>query len=226
MPIYKESTLLADIVFQHPSVITVLNRFGINLGLGNKTVEDTCNSMGIDTHLFITILNTYVNEEYVYQDNHESLNLIGVIDYLRKTDNWYENIQLPNIERHFKSLLSRSIGETGNLNLLLKFFEEVRDEMLSRINFDRTIGYNAIITNTSIEEISEDLTRVGVEEKLADLCSFFIVHINGSFDQNLCMAVISTLFALVKDVKQNNRIRTRILLPILSGKNNIRPICK
>ena len=53
-----------------------------------------------------------------------------------------------------------------------------------------------------------------IEDKLNDLKSFFIIHLKGVYDINLCHAVIASIIALEKDLKQNNRIRERILRPI------------
>ena len=47
----------------------------------------------------------------------------------------------------------------------------------------------------------------------------FVIHLKGEYDVNLCHAVLVAIMTLQKDIKQNNRIRYRILLPIL--KSNI-----
>lgn len=58
-----------------------------------------------------------------------------------------------------------------------------------------------------------------IEEKLNDLINMFVIHLKGEYDVNLCHAVLVAIMTLQKDIKQNNRIRYRILLPIL--KSNI-----
>ena len=47
---------LADIILDNPSIITVLNRFDIYLGVGDKTVEQICSGKQLDTDFFIIIL--------------------------------------------------------------------------------------------------------------------------------------------------------------------------
>ncbi len=42
----------------------------------------------------------------------------------------------------------------------------------------------------------------------------FIMHLSGQYDLNLCYGVIVAIITLEKDIRQNNRIRNRILLPI------------
>ena len=40
-------------------------------------------------------------------------------------------------------------------------------------------------------------------EKLNDLKSFFVLHLTGKYDLNLCYGVIFAIFSLEKDIKQN-----------------------
>ena len=53
-----------------------------------------------------------------------------------------------------------------------------------------------------------------LEEKLHDLTSLFVMHLSGTIDPNLCYGVIFAIYTLEKDIKQHNRIRNRILLPM------------
>ena len=54
-----------------------------------------------------------------------------------------------------------------------------------------------------------------IEALLTDLKSIMIKHLSGDYNENLCYAVIFALNSLEKDIKQHNRIRYRILTPIV-----------
>ena len=45
----------------------------------------------------------------------------------------------------------------------------------------------------------------------------FIIHLKGDFDNNLAYAVLTALVNLKKDIRQNNRIRNRILRPLAAA---------
>ena len=60
-----------------------------------------------------------------------------------------------------------------------------------------------------------------IEEKLNDLKNLFILHLSGSYDVNLCYAVIFALYSLEKDIRQHNRIRNRILRPMSEAMKQI-----
>ena len=54
---------LCDIILHEPTLIPVLNRFGITLGIGDKSIRSVCEENSLDTDFFLTILNTFINEE-------------------------------------------------------------------------------------------------------------------------------------------------------------------
>lgn len=208
----------------YPGALPVLQRFGIHLGVGDRTIGEECERLQIDIEFFLLILNTYLNDDY-HPGEDADISLGGIVrtdphmlaDYLEKTDEWYEHVQLPNIGRHFRPLLA-SGDSTGNLPLLGKFFEDFRTEFVSRIETDRhrllpaLRGEGEAMTAGAAERILD--ADFSIEEKISDLESFFVMHLEGNFDPNLCVAVVSAIFALGHDVRQNNRIRQRILRPV------------
>ena len=54
-----------------------------------------------------------------------------------------------------------------------------------------------------------------LEEKLRDIKDLMIMHLNGEYEQNLCYAVLVYICNLEKDITQHNRIRNKILMPIV-----------
>ena len=225
MILYNSDSKLYDVVINDPSVITVINRFNIFLGLGDKTVREFCELKKIDKNFFLTILNTYINEDYFPEEILKSFSISRIIGYLEKTNNYYQEFQLPNIERHFDHLIMKSGSNDNNLSLLRKFFNELKQELISRIESDnKWFPYlikldNIIKENDNKGEVPPSYDEISnennlIEDILNDLKNFFIIHLHGTYDQNLCYAVINAIYTLEKDIKQNNRIRDRILMPI------------
>lgn len=219
MALVSADTKLCDTIIEEPSVIPVINRFGISLGVSDKSIESICMEKGIDLTFFITTLNAYINESFYPDKCFDSFGVAEIIDYLRKTNNSYLQFQLPNIERHFGALISRS-DKNNNLPLLLNLYNEVKEEIVKRINNDNK-WFSEILTcvkdisgSISIQiEITPELEN-SIEDKLSDLINMFVIHLRGEYDANLCHAVLFAIISLEKDIKQNNRIRNRILYPI------------
>lgn len=225
MLLVNKETKLFEVVIQEPAVITVLSRFNITLGVGDKSVKLVCEEHNLDTHFFLSILNTFINPDYFPENALKSYSTSEIIDYLCKTNNYYRLFLIPNIEQHFNLLIMRSDSGNSNLELMRNFFYEVKAELLSRIDNDSSSLFAKItalqetkplvnIANMKDKDIfsrDEDST---IEDKLNDLISMFVIHLSGKYDANLCQAVLFAIINLKKDICQNNRIRNKILMPI------------
>ena len=64
MALINAETKLCDVILHEPSVIPVINRFGIILGVGDKSIRTVCEEKNLDCEFFVTILNTFINEDY------------------------------------------------------------------------------------------------------------------------------------------------------------------
>lgn len=193
MTLYTPESRLSDIIMAHPGVITVLDRFGIHLGVGTSSVGEKCGELGIDPSFLLVIVNTYINDDYFPEQQLLSYPLDLITSYLAKTDEYYKRVQLPNIERHLRPLMAQA-SDDGNLMMLGRFFSAMKEEMTAHSDSNESAA-----------------------EKVMDLCSFFVIHLKGHYDTNLCNAVVQSLFMLEKDVRQNDRIRDRVLKPAMAA---------
>lgn len=224
MALVTPDTKLCEVIVDEPSVVPVINRFDIVLGVGDRTIKSICKEKGIDTSFFITILNAFIHESFFLENLTGAFNAGDVVDYLRKTNNTYLRNQLPNIERHFAALISRS-DSNNNLPLLFNFYREVKTEIERRIDSDNQ-WFDAII---SAEQSNSEVSVAGnaiqaesdsIEDKLSDLINMFVIHLRGDYDRNLCHAVLFAVISLEKDICQNNRIRNRVLRPLVDALNS------
>ena len=225
MSLVHTTIQLSEVVEVHPSLIPVINRFGIRLGLGDRTVKDICLEHNLDEDFFLTVINTFLNEGYFPEKKLQTFHTSLIVDYLTKTNAYYSRFQLPNIERHLSSFISMSSDNNPSLALIGKFFNSFKDELLNRIEQDEKNWFpHCLDLNNKLKARAEliHLTEPesmddSIEALLYDLKNILIKHISGSYNENLCYAVIFSLTSLEKDIKQHNRIRYRILEPMVKA---------
>ena len=229
MQVVNSESRLCELLVVDPTIITVLNRFGINLGVGDKTIQKVCEENEIDPTFLISILNTFINEDYFPLEVLGSFSAVEIINYLNKTNAYYLHFQIPNIERHFKYLMDKSNENNSSLIFIQQFFFEVRNELQSRIAEDKSMWFPNIINLeneigriTITENIEYSIIEDSIEAKINDLLNMFIMHLSGEYDNNLAHAVLIALFNLKKDLNQNNRIRERILRPLHTALQSIK----
>lgn len=221
MALITPETKLCDVIVGEPSVVPVINRFNISLGVGDKTIEAICREKGIEINFFVTILNTFIHESYFPEHDFSGLSANSIVSYMRMTDSSYLRCQLPNIDRHFNALISHS-SANNNLPILQRFYNEVKSEIESRIADDERWFAEILASESGSRTERVNIPASGdnsIEDKLSDLINMFVIYLQGEYDRNLCHAVLFAIISLEKDIRQNNRIRNRILYPLAVALN-------
>lgn len=197
MAFLTASSILSEKVSDNYLLIPILNRFGIKLGLGDKSVLSICQEYNLNTDFFLCILNTYLNEDYFPEKKLQEFDIDLVSDYLKHTDAYYAHAQISNIEKHLNALIAMSDPNNKQLELIRKLFYKFKSELLNRIS----------------RGLLDDDTSQAL---LLDLKNILIKHISGSFNENLCYAVIFSVDSLLSDLTKHNRIREKILRPMIN----------
>lgn len=224
--VYQSHTQLSVLIADNPTVLPLLNRFGIRLGVGHSSVRQAAGAHGMDERFLLEIINTYLNSDYFPENELKGFPLQGISDYLLRTNISYRDVQLPNVDRHFRHFVDRSYSPDTNLNRLYEYFQQLQHRFLDEIDSaDRLLEKVIILGKDGRSALNSSDEQQLIEfasahnhsafDSLTDLINLFIIHLRGTYDTNLCHAVINALVSLSNDMRQNNRICDRILSPML-----------
>lgn len=200
---------MSEVVEEHPSLIPVINRFGIRLGLGDKSVKAICEEHRLDADFLLAVVNTYLNEEYFPEKKLQTFHTSQIVDYLTKTNLYYQRYQIPNIERHLASFIAMSRPGNNTLNLIGKFFSSFKEELTARIEKDDRVWFPYCLSLSEKLKDHPASERAGalhlgteqrmedpIEALLADLKSIMVKHLSGDYNENLCYAVLFAVSSL------------------------------
>lgn len=214
---------------EHPSLIPVVNRFGIRLGVGDKTVEAICKEHHIRPDFFVIVVNTLTCDHYFPDIKLQSFGVLQTIEYLHRAHHDYLQVQMTNIERHISGLLRSA--ENSKLGLLHRFFHEYKQEITALIRREEEEMFPHIVRvyelffspdydlsyegdlSLSVQQFGQEYENVN--EKLYDLKSIILKYLKGDYDVNLCYAVVVALNNLEKDMNDNLRLQERVLKPMV-----------
>ncbi|BBD45516.1 Hypothetical protein PEIBARAKI_5509 [Petrimonas sp. IBARAKI] len=193
----KKNAVLSELLTEHSELIPVVNRFGIKLGVGEKTIEKICLENDLNIDFILAILNVYLDEEYNPEKDLDAFDVSFIVDYLKRTVENYMQASVPNLEKHFTPFIAMSGGENEELKLLHKIFYQFKSELSEHLQ-------------QGLEQLSDY-----PNELLHDLKNIIIRHISGNFNQNLAYAVIFSITALEKELHIHNRLLEKVLRPKL-----------
>lgn len=193
----NKNVVLSELLTEHSELIPVVNRFGIKLGVGEKTIGKICLENDLNINFILAILNVYLDEEYDPDKDLDTFDVSLIVDYLKRTVENYMQVLVPNIEKHFTPFIAMNDGENKELKLLHKMFYQFKSGLSDHLQ-------------QGLEHLSDY-----PNELLHDLKNIIIKHISGNYNQNLAYAVIFSITALEKELHIYNRLLNKLLLPKL-----------
>ncbi len=224
------SIKLADVIHHDHNLIPVINRFGIQLGFGDQSIDEICSSKGINLEFFLTILNAFHDPQYFPKKHLQSFPASVLVDYLRKAHQYYLLDKIPEIESLINQMAEKADMNKETYLLMKNFYSEYEHEFSTHtgreenlvypyiIELEEAIGSNTIssdliekMNNYSISDYEEE--HDNVEDKLFDLKNIIIKYLPTSKNDKLSFQILRELFALEKDLNEHARIEDMILVP-------------
>lgn len=228
MGIITSQHKLASIIHHSHLLLPVLNRFGIRLGVKEKSIGQICEEKNLNVDFVLAIINSYHTKDYFPEKELRSFSAKTIVSYLRKTHEYYINYILIRIDGLLEELI-KSGGETNNdLKIIKTFYEKYKHELVNHINeeevhvFPYVIKLQELIDSGS-QTLPNELNAFSildfekehsdVDEKLNDLKNIIIKFLDPTYDDNACNTFLSAVFMLERDLKDHARIEDNIMIP-------------
>ncbi len=218
MEIFSKNHKVFRLIHHNYNLLPVLNRFGIKLGIKEKTVETVCREKNINPNFFLAIVNTFNNEEYFPQEELLSFSPVEIIEYLKRTHRYYLNYVLPKLDFQLEQLIQSRTSDNQGLQMVSQFYKKYKEELKEHIDHEEKTVFphieNMVINNAKGDYtvISFEKEHTNMDEKLNDLKNLIIKYLTPDYNENLCNEFLLTLFRFEKDIYDHARIEDVILL--------------
>jgi len=234
---FKGNDKLANIIHSNQFLLPVINRFGIRLGFKDKTVSQICLELDINEAFFLSIMNTYNNENYFPQTELLSFSPRLIVEYLQKTHNYYFEYLFPEVERRLDRVLSTCTESCSDLQLVKKFYIKYKDELSKHLKKEEKLIFPYVLAltkaweekkplpekyrNNNIQSYEKEHTQV--DQKIYDLKNIVIKYLEPSYNTNDCNAFLNSVFQFEKDLLDHARIEDKILITkVMQIENQLR----
>lgn len=237
--IVKENIKLADVILKNHHLLSIISRFDIKLGFGDKTVKEICEINNINVDFFLEIVNSFIDEDYSPKKQMQKFSLELIINYLRKTHDFYLDNKIPEIAALIDKMIKNSDEEHRKSLLMIKtFFNQYRDELSSHIEREEKVVYPYILElekvynnplSLSKNEIKELMKysiddyedeHDNISEKVFDLKSIIIKYLPPQDDYKISYRVLAQLDRLEQDIMDHSEMEDRILVPKVRNLEN------
>ncbi|MBE6188581.1 MAG: helix-turn-helix transcriptional regulator [Rikenellaceae bacterium] len=139
MGIYRATDTMRDLIKDNSQLLMVINRFGISLGFGEKSVEEICKEQSVDTETFLAVANFISG----YAESTENLSIPSLINYLKRAHTFFLDYNLPTIRRRLIDSIDYS-DLTGMAQLIIKFYDEYVAEVRRHMEYEDNVVFSYV----------------------------------------------------------------------------------
>lgn len=132
---YSEQDKISDVIASQPSLLQMICRFGIQLGVGDKTVREVCTAAGVDTTTFIAVANVMKQGGSIAPLYIDKIDMVTMMHHLKSAHEFFLDFQLQHIRRKLLEAIDCS-RQNEVAFLILKFYDEYMSEVRKHMEYE------------------------------------------------------------------------------------------
>ncbi|GAB1358902.1 hemerythrin domain-containing protein [Porphyromonadaceae bacterium] len=219
--LFPSSMKMADMILKNYSLLSVLPRFGVHLGFGDKSIGEVCAKYNIDEHFFLLACNVHTFDDYLPEkDEIVKLNIESLIDYLQQSHNYYIKEKITAIEQKIDEI-GKGCSKT-HAQILKQFFAEYKQEVINHFDYEEEVVFPYIRrlakgetqVNYHIDQYEENHSNI--EDKLGDLKNIMIKYLPEEVSSETRNSILFDIFLFEEELSKHTRIENKILIPFVS----------
>lgn len=215
---YKSSDRMCQIISQDHHLLQMMSRFGISLGVGEKTVAQVCEDNHVDTQTFLAVANYMKLGAADAILDIEKVSVEALTAYLAQAHSYFLSFQLPAIRR--KLLEAIDCSEQNEVAyLILKFYDEYMSEVRRHMQFEnkRVFTYVKQLlngrkpTDFCITQFAD--SHKDIDHKLQELKNIIIKYYAAPADGQLLHNVLFDIFVCEGDLRTHCALENDLFVP-------------
>ena len=215
---YKDSDHMCDVICDEPSLLQMLSRFGVPLGVGDQTVRQVCEAHGVDTATFLSVANFIKRGARGAADSIDKVSVTCLTEYLKQAHTYFLDFQLPAIRR--KLLEALDCSQPGEVSyLILKFYDDYMGEVRKHMQHEnrKVFGYvEQLLQGRRTGEYTISQFARGhnsIDVKLQELKNIIIKYYAPTEQAELLNNVLYDIFTCEKDLRIHCQVEDDIFVP-------------
>ena len=127
---YKASHKMCDLISHEEDAIQIISRFGLEMGVGEQTIEQVCEAYHVHTPTFLAIVNYKVFHKRVIPDD---IDIPTLQRYLSNAHSYFLEFRLPRLRRALIEAIIPADPTTKIPGLILRCYDEFVEEIRTHI---------------------------------------------------------------------------------------------
>lgn len=207
--IYRDIDKMSELLSRDRRAMQIVSRFGIPLGVGEKTIDAVCKEHGIHTPTFLAIVNNANTD--LHSPKTEDIDLPTLQMYLKNAHTYFLEFLLPRLRRQLIEAINPTDQSDQVAMLILRYFDEYVQEIRIHIQHE---------DEGQLEKHASDDQHIA--QKLQELVSLIIKYYpaNSSypFANELLTTVLLGIYQTEEELQTHCAIEDEILRPAMKRK--------
>ncbi len=226
-PLFSENTKLYELIAENPKLLPLLSRFGIQLGFGDRSVDEVCRQNHVSTRLFLQVCLLHIDHDTpTHLAAPDDSDLTSLLSYLKASHRAYLDEHFPHIEMHLSRIIEAAGPKYGNM--LDHFYNEYKHEMVKHFQYEDEVvfPYIAALRKGEDNDFSIDQFRhnhSNIEDALEDMTNILIKYLPGDILPSERICIATDIMELSADLIAHSRIEEHILVPFVESLENAKP---
>lgn len=214
---YKSTDKICDLMSHEEDAIQIISRFGLEMGVGEQTIEQVCEAHGVHTPTFLAVVNYKVFHQRAIP---KDIDVPTLQQYLKNAHTYFLDFRLPRLRRALIEAIIPADPTTKIPGLILRCYDEFAEEIRIHIEHEN---------EGLFDEHEHDDQRI--TDKLTEIKNLIIKYYPSTNDQRpttndqlpityLLISVMSDLWHTQQDFEDHCAIEDDILRPAISHRTS------
>ena len=216
---YKSTDKICDLMSHEEDAIQIISRFGLEMGVGEQTIEQVCEAHGVHTPTFLAVVNYKVFHQRAIP---KDIDVPTLQQYLQNAHTYFLDFRLPRLRRALIEAIIPADPTTKIPGLILRCYDEFAEEIRIHIEHEN---------EGLLDEHEHDDQRI--TDKLTEIKNLIIKYYPSPVTGNpspvtrnpspityLLISVMSDLWHTQQDFEDHCAIEDDILRPALTKNYN------
>lgn len=204
---YRLQDKMCELMAKEQDAIRVISRFGLPMGVGEKSIEEVCREYGIHCPTFLAVVNYKTDQ--VSDSNPEQIDIDTLRMYLRNAHAYFLDFQLPRIRRDLIEAINPADISSQIPMLILRLYDEYSQEIRTHIeNENKDIWEQHTQDNRHISDKFSEIKSL--------IIKYYPCRIESVQHTYALISVMDDIFDIEQDFITHCAIEDHILAPALA----------
>ena len=130
---YKASDKISDLMSQEEDAIQIISRFGLEMGVGEQTIQEACETHDVHTPTFLAVVNYKVFKQRALPAD---IDIPTLQRYLHNAHTYFLDFRLPRLRRSLIEAIIPVDPTTKIPSLILRCYDEFVEEIRTHIEHE------------------------------------------------------------------------------------------